>query len=104
MEAHTDAPGTPQAPEKTARLAPLPLRALQVFYAPGELFAGLSQKPASIGALFLGGVLVALSFMLIPAEVWQQTIREQMMSSGRQMPEGFDMAGAARWFGLIGGV
>jgi hypothetical protein len=104
MEAHTDAPGTPQAPEKAVRIAPLPLRAIQVFYAPGELFARLSERPAWIGALLLGGILVALSFLMIPAEVWQQTIREQMMSSGRPMPEGFDMGGAARWFGLAGGV
>jgi hypothetical protein len=48
--------------------------------------------------------LVALSFLLIPAEIWQQTFREQMMRSGREMPEGFDMSGAARWFGLVGGV
>jgi hypothetical protein len=26
------------------------------------------------------------------------------MRSGQRMPEGFDMSGAARWFGLVGGV
>ena len=103
MEAQTEVHGTPKT-ESSARIPPLPLRALQVFYAPGELFARLSQRPAWIGALLLGGVLVAVSFLLIPVEVWQQTIREQMMSSGRQMPDNFDMGGAARWFGLVGGV
>jgi hypothetical protein len=103
MEAHAEAQGTSNAAEPV-RLPPLPLRALQVFYAPGELFDRLAKRPAWAGALLLGCALVALSFILIPAEVWQQTFREQMMRSGRQMPEGFDMSGAARWFGLIGGV
>jgi hypothetical protein len=104
MEAHAEAHATTPPADHPARIPALPLRAIQVFYAPAQLFDRLAKKPAWGGALLLGGALVALSFMLIPAEIWQQTFREQMMSSGRQMPEGFDMSGAARWFGLIGGV
>ena len=77
MEAHAQAHGTTPAAEETARIPPLPLRAIQVFYAPGQLFDRLAARPAWVGAMLLGGALVALSFMLIPAEIWQQTFREQ---------------------------
>ena len=68
------------------RLPALPLRALQVLYAPGELFTKLRERPAWLSALLLGGALVAASFLLVPIEVWEATFRERMINSGRTLP------------------
>ena len=100
MEAGSQAEGTAAAPTVPMLPAPLPVRALQVFYAPGQLFDRLRLHPLWLSALVLSGVLIAASFILIPAEMWAQTFREQALRSGRPTPEGVDMAGVARWFGL----
>ena len=81
----------------------LPVRVLQVFYAPGQLFERLRVRPLWGSALVLGAVLVAASVILIPTDVWEEMFRQQMLRSGRQMPEGFNL-GILKWFGLGGGV
>jgi hypothetical protein len=104
MEARAGPDPELERAQPAARLPILPVRTLQVLYAPGELFARLRERPAWIGALLLGGALVAASFLLVPVEVWERTFREQMINSGRTLPDNFQMGGAMRWFGTLGGV
>ncbi|MFC1661455.1 YIP1 family protein [Gemmatimonadota bacterium] len=88
-------------------LPSLPVRLVKVFFSPGELFAALREKPVWFGALAVVAALVAVSMALVPAEVWEQMIREQAMEqaarTGREIPEGFG-AGTSlfRFFSILG--
>ena len=77
-------------------------RVLLVFYAPGRLFERLAARPLWGAALLLGAALMAASFLLIPTEIWEQSIREQLLSAGRELPEGFAVAGIMRILGAVG--
>jgi hypothetical protein len=104
MEARTENGHAEVGPAGHAPVPALPVRALKVFYAPGQLFEALRRRPLWGAALILGAVLVAASIIFIPTEIWQEMFRQQMLRSGRQMPEGFQFGGFARVFGLVGGV
>ena len=80
----TEPVGTSEPP------GPLPLRVVRVFVAPGRLFAALRQRPLWLTATLLGAVLVVLSTALIPADIWDETMRRQMLQAGQEMPEGVD--------------
>lgn len=73
-------------------LPSLPVRVMNVFVAPGELMAGLKDRPAWIGALALGAGLTVLSALLLPAEVFEATMRAAMLESGGDVPEGIENA------------
>jgi len=72
----------------------LPERLLKVFFSPGEVFEGLKTKPAWFGALAVGAVLVALSVILIPGDLWVQSMREQVAQRGGEVPPMMESAGA----------
>ena len=74
---------------------PLPTRLVKVFLSPGEVFESIKKEPSWFGALAVGGVLVALSILLVPAEIWVQTMREQAAQQGREMPAFMASAGPA---------
>lgn len=82
----------------------LPLRVVQVFVSPGRLFAALREDPKWLGALLFGALLVVLSTLLIPGDVWNEMFRRQMLQSGRQMPEGIDFGAIQRVAAVIGGA
>jgi hypothetical protein len=73
----------------------LPTRLLKVFLSPGEVFESIKKEPSWFGALAVGGVLVSLSILLVPAEIWVQTMREQAAQQGREMPAFMASAGPA---------
>jgi hypothetical protein len=73
----------------------LPTRLVKVFLSPGEVFEVIRKEPSWFGALAVGGVLVGLSILLVPAEIWVQTIREQAAQQGREMPAFMASAGPA---------
>jgi hypothetical protein len=103
MEARAEEGRAEVGPGGQAPPPALPVRVLQVFYAPGQLFERLRLRPLWGAALLLGAVFVAASVILIPTDVWEEMFRQQMLRSGRQMPEGFNL-GVLKWFGLVGGV
>lgn len=83
----------------------LPGRLLRTFVAPGELFEKLRERPLWAGALVLGAVLVGLSVILVPVEVWQEMVREQIREQGQEMPPGFEGGGTLfRISSVVGGV
>ncbi|MEX0935585.1 MAG: YIP1 family protein [Gemmatimonadota bacterium] len=85
------------------RLPGLPTRLVQVLVAPGRLFRTLAREPRSWDALALGIVLAGLSNLLLPIEVWEQTIREQMTQFDGDMPVDLTVAArTGRVFGTIG--
>jgi hypothetical protein len=80
-------------------------RVLQVFVSPGELFCGLREKPVWGLALTLGGVLVGTSLALIPADLWVEFAREQMLEQGREAPASFGgTASVMRISSILGGL
>ena len=104
MDATPESHPTRADPPEAPRLPGLPRRSLDVFVAPGRLFAALRHRPAWAGALLLGAALVLASTAAIPPDVWESFTREQLASRGQAMPEGFDFGAAQRVFGMVGGV
>lgn len=92
-------------PETAAAvLRPLPVRLAQVFFSPGELFTALRVKPVWFGAMAVTAVLVGVGMSLIPAEMWVEFSRNQMMSRGQEVPAGFGSAGSIiRITSILGG-
>lgn len=91
--------------ESAARPMPLPQRLLKVFYAPAEVFDSLRERPAWFGALAGGAVLVILSLVLIPTDVWVQMMRAQAAEQGTELPSFMASAGAGfRLMSVVSGV
>jgi hypothetical protein len=88
--------------ESKAPIPSLPARLLKVFFSPGELFTELRENPAWFGVLAVGSLLVALSMLLIPADLWTQMMRDEALESGGQMPPE-SMMPVIRIFGILGG-
>lgn len=72
----------------------LPKRLLQVLFSPGEVFTALREKPVWFGALAVVGVLVVLSAAVLPAEVWVEFFRNQMIEQGQEVPAGMEAGGS----------
>jgi hypothetical protein len=88
-----------------AVLRPLPMRLVQVFFSPGELFSALKEKPVWFGAMAVTAVLVGVGMSLLPTELWVEFSRNQMISSGRDVPPGFESAGSIiRITSILGGA
>lgn len=79
-------PGGAAESERAPAPAPLWTRAWKVFVSPGEVFRGLAAHPAAVGAMILGAVLMALSNLAIPTEVFEEGLRTTMMETGQDMP------------------
>jgi hypothetical protein len=78
---------------------------VQVFFSPGELFTALRERPvwgAALGAVI---ILIALSVILIPAELWVELSRNQLIERGQEVPPGLESsAGVIRIFSVLGAV
>lgn len=109
-ESFDSAPGSaddfsvpPETPPTALR--PLPMRLVQVFFSPGELFSALREKPVWFGAMAVTAVLVGVGMSLIPVEMWIEYGRNQMISSGQEVPAGFGSAGSIiRITSVVGAV
>jgi hypothetical protein len=88
MEAHP-----PDGADAAVSAMSLPERLVKVFFSPGELFESLKERPLWFGALGVGAILVVLSVLLIPGEVWLQAMREQVAQRGGEMPPFMESAG-----------
>ncbi len=83
----------------------LPKRLAQVFFSPGDLFEALREKPVWAWALVVVAALVALSVILIPAELWVELSRNQLIERGQEVPPGLESsAGVIRIFSVLGAV
>jgi hypothetical protein len=82
-------------------LSPFPKRVVEVFFSPGRLTEGLAAKPRWGAALLLGLVLAIAATALIPADVWQAMIREQMVARGQDASAFPGGASVVRIFGLL---
>lgn len=71
------------AEPEVAPLSPFPKRVLELFFSPGRVVDGLAAQPLWGAAMLLGIVLVILQTTLIPADVWEAVIREQMLARGQ---------------------
>lgn len=95
----TSAPSTSSGPPS------LPVRVAQVFFSPTQLFDRLRDRPLWFMTLMLGGILVVVSVVALPADVWAEFFRAQMLEAGQPVPEGLEAGGNLfRIFGAIGGV
>ncbi|MBT8395332.1 MAG: hypothetical protein HKO65_07245 [Gemmatimonadetes bacterium] len=77
----------------TTSLPSLPQRVMQVFFSPGELFTALRDKPVWFGALAVGALLLFLSTVFIPTDMWVEFSRAQMIDQGQDVPAGFEAGG-----------
>jgi hypothetical protein len=73
------------------RLAPLPLRVVQIFVSPIRLFQALRGNPVAWGAVLLGAALAAISNIVIPAELFEDMMREQIAQAGGEVPDDLGM-------------
>jgi hypothetical protein len=88
-----------------AVLRPLPVRFVQVFFSPGELFSALREKPVWFGAMAVVAVLVGVGMALIPTEMWVEFSRNQMLEMGQEVPAGFEATGGiVRIISVVGAV
>lgn len=86
-------------------LRPLPMRLVQVFFSPGELFSVLREKPVWFGAMAVTAVLIGVGMSLLPTDLWIEFSRNQMISRGQDVPPGFESAGSIiRITSILGGV
>lgn len=83
----------PPASEEVGPPPPLPLRIAQVVVAPSGLFDRLKDHPVWFTAMFVGAVLTAIGVAAIPADVWSEMVRAQLLEAGRPIPEGMESAG-----------
>lgn len=83
----------------------LPGRVVQTFLSPGELVRTLAVAPVWGGALLLGAVLMVAQTALLPAEVWESTVREAVLRQGGGSTEGVAAAvGFVRIAAVVGGT
>lgn len=78
-------------------------RLLDVFVSPGELFASFGPSAPWVGPLIVATLLTAAAAVLIPAELYEQQIRDQL--TAEQGAAGVDpesMAMYGRIFGVLG--
>lgn len=89
---------------RETKLSPFPMRVVEVFFSPGKLTAALAEHPVWAAALVFGIALMLAQTLLIPADVWQTMVREQMIAQG-QDPNAFKGGGTMfRLFGLAGAL
>ena len=72
----------------------LPVRIGQLLFSPSALFDALRERPAWLGTLVLGAVLVVTSVVAIPTDIWGEMVRTQMLEAGQPVPEGIEAQGA----------
>lgn len=72
--------------EHRGALPPFPVRLVQLFTAPSRLFDSLKEQPAWVVALLVGAVAVGVGVIVIPAEVWSEMARAQLVAAGQEVP------------------
>jgi hypothetical protein len=101
MNGAAEASGEAPIAGAPGRLPNIAVRWLQTFYAPGELFARLRERPAWGAALLLGAIAAVASFVVVPPDLWEASFRQQMLTAGADVPAGFDFGRVAQ---LLGGA
>ena len=85
-------------------LRSIPARLVQIVVSPGRLMSALKDEPRWAGALIVGALVVLVSTAVIPADIWAESLRQQMLESGQTVPEGVDVATVTRVLAPIGGA
>lgn len=92
-----------EAQPSGAGLPGLPTRFMQTFVAPGRLFRALKGEPRVLGALLLGAVVLAVANSLVPPDLYEPIIRNQITEAGGQMPANIGTAAQfAKWASVVG--
>ena len=85
-------------------LPSLPKRIVQVFVSPGELFTALRDNPVWFGVLAVAVVMGGVAMSLIPADLWAEISRNQLIEQGREVPPGLESsAPIIKIFSVLGG-
>lgn len=79
--------------ESTVGVPALPVRLVQVVVSPAQLFDRLRDRPLWFWALLLGAVLTAVSVVAVPADIWSEMTRAQLLEAGQEIPPGMENAG-----------
>ena len=73
-------------------------RYFRVLFSPDLLFQRLRSRPDWLGAVILGGGLMAAGAMLLPPDMLLATFREQALQRGQPLPQGLeDLGGGIRY-------
>ena len=87
-------------PDQEAEFPGLFKRYFLVYFSPDLLFRALRGRPDWLGAVLLGGALIAVGTLLLPADVTIATLRERSLAQGQPLPSGFeDLGGVLRYVG-----
>jgi hypothetical protein len=95
--------GTEQSPQPLEP-SPFSKRVVEVFFSPGRLVEALARHPYWAAALVLGAVLAIVQVLLIPGDVWDAMIREQMVARGQDASAFPGGSSVVRIFALVGGT
>ncbi len=68
---------------------------------PVRLFQELRSEPRALGALIVGALLSALATALLPLELWEAGIREQLLAAGEDLPANLDTMARVTWVSTI---
>ncbi len=83
----------------------LPGRVFQTLVSPARVMRDLRHDPRTIGVLLLGGALIGIGNAAIPADIWEQVIRNQVLAAGGELPANLETsAEIAKWVGTTGMV
>lgn len=77
---------------ETTPVRALPRRLIDLVFSPGKLFEYLAANPVWLGALLVGAAVAALGTFLVPSELFEATMRRQILDSGGQMPGNMEQA------------
>jgi hypothetical protein len=94
-------PGAEGSATEPTEVSSTGARLVRVFVAPVRLFEELRAHPRTVGALALGVVLSAMATALIPLELWEAGLRDQLLASGSELPENLGTMARVTWVSTI---
>ena len=82
-----DEPTAADEPVGPAAFPPLPSRLLAVFMSPGRLMDQLAADPKWVGALLVSALVVGVSMVLIPVDLFMEAQRQAVLERGGELSD-----------------
>ncbi len=71
-------------------MSSLPKRLAMTLFSPGGVMDELRENPRWLGALLVGGLVVVLSTVLVPADVTMEMMRRQFLERDQPVPDNLE--------------
>ena len=83
-------------------MSALPKRLAMTLFSPGAVMDELREDPKWLGALLLGGLVVVVSTLLVPADVTMEMMRRQFLEQDQPVPDNLEQfVTLSRTVGLV---